>query len=565
MVGAKRGTALRRAIVVSLALLLAGAAAAEDMKAPRIAAADPDWQMAAASLSEPVSFSSLNSIAAPRFAGIATSSVPVLLPFDKDVLAGFQATKFFQAGPAGYDTVFALKTAEVPGLTDIRYREPVYVLMSGLRFTYELDGPSLPEGQPVKDLDALFPGITRTLHEFYVRYSFTRFGVTYVAAIYCRDIRPRPKILTCKQADRIADRFLRALKLAGGSPDAPGPASQPLTVARPEKTSPDFTYFSPGFLIPGTGRKPELSGRADYTVYARLRFPIKDAPAFANSQSFNNWGDCDFTGRTPRRLGKKGLAYSCKVNGRPLVFDESAGSNYSYPWRDNFCEHRYFYVGQCPAGQGHQGQDIRPSNCALFNSGADRCQAYRDVVVAAHDGMILRAPKQEAVYLFTNTADTHVRVRYMHMNPKLLDADGIVSGMAVRAGERLGLVANYNEFENGTTYHVHFDMQVPTRIGWVFVNPYMTLVSAYERLIDARGREIKDGDPVPPVAAVPPVILHPDIVPATAAEAHKEANVGAPVKLPEMKPAEAKLHKAKPRKKAKRVRHRRRYVHEGEE
>ena len=33
-------------------------------------------------------------------------------------------------------------------------------------------------------------------------------------------------------------------------------------------------------------------------------------------------------------------------------------------------------------------------------------------------------------------------------------------------------------------------MQVPTRDGWVFVNPYMTLVAAYERLIGARGDEI---------------------------------------------------------------------------
>ena len=37
----------------------------------------------------------------------------------------------------------------------------------------------------------------------------------------------------------------------------------------------------------------------------------------------------------------------------------------------------------------------------------------------------------------------------------------------------------------------------------------MTLVAAYERLIGARGTEIKPGDPVPPSAVVPPVIEHP--------------------------------------------------------
>lgn len=563
-----------RAVALTLALLTAASAMADEMKLPRTTAADPDWQMAA--LSAPDGFDALNNAAATRFPGIDKSSVPVLLPFDKDVLAGFQPTGFFQAGPAGYDAAFALRTADIGDLSDIRYRDPVYVLMSGLRFTYELDGPALPEGQPVKELDALFPGITRTLHEFYVRYSFTRYGVTYVAAIYCRDIRPRPKILTCKQADRVAERFLRALKLAGGNAAAAGPAAEQPPLARPEKTSPDFSYFSPGFIIPGSGRRPEISGRADYTVYARLRFPMNEAPAFANSQSFNNWGDCDFTGRTPRRLGKKGMSYTCKVNGLPLVFDEAAGRNYAYPWRDNFCEHRNFDVGQCPGGEGHQGQDIRPSNCGQLNAGADRCEPYRHDVVAVHDGMILRAAKQEAVYLFINTADAHVRVRYMHMNPKRLDADGVLSGKTVKAGEKLGLVANYNEYERGTTYHLHFDMQVPTRIGWVFVNPYMTLVASYEQLIGARGVEIKNGDPVPPIAAVPPVILNPDIKRATAAapiqsdtatDAPKDAVV--PPALPEPKPQQANVserkntqkadaHEAKPRKAKPRKRHVRR-------
>ena len=82
--------------------------------------------------------------------------------------------------------------------------------------------------------------------------------------------------------------------------------------------------------------KKDIGGRPDYTVYVRLRFPMKAAPAFANSQSFNNWGDCDFTGRSVRSPRRKDQSYSCNVNGRPLVFNESAPGNYSYPWRDNF-------------------------------------------------------------------------------------------------------------------------------------------------------------------------------------------------------------------------------------
>jgi hypothetical protein len=95
----------------------------------------------------------------------------------------------------------------------------------------------------------------------------------------------------------------------------------------------------------------------------------------------------------------------------------------------------------------------------------------------------------------------HIRLRYIHMSPKRLDEAGIVSGKHFAEGETIGQVGNYNDYERGTTYHLHFDMQVPTEFGYVFVNPYMTLVSAYERLIGARGTEIKE---VAQPAAPPP-------------------------------------------------------------
>lgn len=532
---------MKRAFLVALALLISDGAPAEEMKAPHISVATVDWDAAAASVPDrpagpsAEAFAKLNMAAEVVFPNIANSTVPVLLPFDTDGLvkelaanpaqppdktaqsaarfmrSGFQATKFFLTGPAGYDSAFSLALAGVPDLSDIRYAEPVYVLFSGFGMTYQLDGPALPGGELVKVLQNDFPGLRRYLHESYIRYSFERYGVTYVAAIYCLDTRPRSKILTCRQADRVMERFLRALKLAGGTPSA-NPTFGTLPFDRPKEESKDFSYFSPGFLIPNSGLKKEIGGRPDYTIYARLRFPLREAPAFANSQSFNNWGDCDFTGRSVRNPRRKDQPYSCNVNGRPLVFNEAAPGNYSYPWRDNFCEHRRYFVGQCPGGEGHQGQDIRPSSCTLFNDGADRCLPYQHDVVAAHDGFILRAPKQEAVYLFVNTANTHVRVRYIHMNPNQLDADGIVSGKLVHEGDLLGKVGNYNNRERGTTYHLHFDMQVPTRLGWVFVNPYMTLVSAYERLIGARGTEIKAGDAVPAVAGIPPAIRNPEPV-----------------------------------------------------
>ena len=77
-----------------------------------------------------------------------------------------------------------------------------------------------------------------------------------------------------------------------------------------------------------------------------------------------------------------------------------------------------------------------------------------------------------------------------------MDADGVLNGRRVAEGEKIGVVSNYLDHPNGTTRHLHFDVQVFTRDGWLWVNPYTTLISAYERLIRGRGREI---GPEPPV------------------------------------------------------------------
>jgi hypothetical protein len=192
------------------------------------------------------------------------------------------------------------------------------------------------------------------------------------------------------------------------------------------------------------------------------------------------------------------------VNDKPLVTDES--KNYAYPWRDNFCEHRYWYVSQCPAGIGHQGEDIRPGTCLERVTGSGRCSPYQNDVVAVSDGVLMRSPGDLALYLVIDKPGVHVRFRYLHMNPQMLDAAGMVSGRHVVAGEVLGAVANYERDGGGTSYHLHFDAQVPTKDGWVFVNPYMTLVAAYEHLIGARGKVVNDAmfappPPPPPVAA----------------------------------------------------------------
>jgi hypothetical protein len=83
-----------------------------------------------------------------------------------------------------------------------------------------------------------------------------------------------------------------------------------------------------------------------------------------------------------------------------------------------------------------------------------------------------------------------------------MDADGILNGRGVDEGEKIGMVSNYLDHPNGTSRHLHFDVQVFTRDGWLWVNPYVTLISAYERLIRGRGREIG------PEAATSPAVAH---------------------------------------------------------
>ena len=106
----------------------------------------------------------------------------------------------------------------------------------------------------------------------------------------------------------------------------------------------------------------------------------------------------------------------------------------------------------------------------------------------------------QAMLLLVNSRTEHVRFRYMHMSPEKLDADGMVHGRRVAEGEKVGVVSNYQGFQGGTTTHLHFDLQVFTRDGWVWVNPYSTLIVSYERLLGARGREIG-----PDLSAPPPI------------------------------------------------------------
>jgi hypothetical protein len=506
------------------------AAAAEEMQAPRLSHINADWNGVAADLSsigpltsppssaqsvEPVpdgsadgaqSIADLNRATGELFPDIAASPVPVLLPFDTtaflndraagttnkhadDYLSGFHLSPFFLPGPAGYDAMFTARASEMPEL-GISFSGQIDVFISGFALLYDLAEPVGMVDRPVKGFEAGLPGIRHVLLENYARNTFTRYGVPYVVSILCFDGGSRYRMISCRDAGKVAERFLKALHVAGGAPARQADAIEPATIERPEIPSTDFTFHSPGDIIAGTGFRSK-GGRADYTVYSKLRFPLLEAPAYANSQSFMNLGDCDSTGRVSVGMVGRIPSYRCRIGGATLLKDESAAGNYAYPWRDNFCEHRYFDVGQCPGGFGHQGQDIRPSSCKQRFEGGG-CQPYQHDVVAVRQGMVLRSSGQMPVYLFVNAPDEHIRFRYLHMFPRQLDEEGVYSGRILKEGEQFGKVGNFFQHERATTYHLHFDMQVPTRYGWVFVNPYMTLVAAYERLIGGRGAEINE-------------------------------------------------------------------------
>nr|WP_165445524.1 M23 family metallopeptidase [Bradyrhizobium uaiense] len=436
----------------------------------------------------------LNAATSPLFPGIARSPIPVLLPFDpasyldarqgagSDNLpvaryqADFRAVDLFQAGASGYDAVFSLDPGAGDGMPPRTFAKPVEVQISGSILVYDLADRLGGKGEPVKALAAQFPDMRRVIREGYLRYAFTRFGIPYVVSIQCLDSAPRAKRLACREATPVAERFLKALRIAGGQPSEPRGDIASSFAERPITQAVDFSYRPSGDIVAGSGGRRQQGGHADFTVYSQIRFPLDKAPAFAHSQSFAR-----------RKAG--------------ATADE-------YSWQDNFCEARSFEVGQCASGYGHQGQDIRPGACPADSK--DSCEPRQQAVVAVRDSIVIRSSQQQAATLQVNTRTEHVRFRYMHMNPSVMDVDGLLNGRRVAEGEKIGVVSNYLDHPNGTSRHLHFDVQVFTRDGWLWVNPYTTLVSAYERLIRGRGREIGP-EPGPAAAiahALPDDVLH---------------------------------------------------------
>ncbi len=225
-----------------------------------------------------------------------------------------------------------------------------------------------------------------------------------------------------------------------------------------------FTYAPPGSLVNGSG-----SGRVDKRVFAPgMRFPLESGPAYANSQVWGHGG-----GSGPRNTSQ------CDKE------------NFSYPWRDNYCETRTWSMPLCPSGNGHQGQDIRAATCEKGVHWA----------VAVADGTITNIGSY-SVYL---TASDGTRFDYLHMQDLL-----VKEGQKVRRGDRMGKVSNEFGGES-TTVHLHFNIrQNVAGVGLVYVPTYLSLVESYETLL---GLEPDAGPEAGPDAAGPAIPPAPPVGP----------------------------------------------------
>ena len=105
------------------ALLIATAAAADEMEPPRVALSPINWAEAATSLTDhgidtpAAEFARINAQTDKRFPGIATSSVPVLLPIDIDAYR-----KDVADGAA--DAAVAISNAAQPKTARLNTRAP---------------------------------------------------------------------------------------------------------------------------------------------------------------------------------------------------------------------------------------------------------------------------------------------------------------------------------------------------------------------------------------------------------------------------------------------------------
>ena len=244
-------------------------------------------------------------------------------------------------------------------------------------------------------------------------------------------------------------------------PDKPEPPTQPTTQPNPPPVAPQpgdqykdkgFRYFPPGKLpAQDAGR-----GREDRRVWLPdIIFPLKlsaDQHPHLNSQIWGYGGG---------GWGGRGAAGGSECD--PRNYDPRLQ-------RDNYCEVRGHSMPLCPAGRGHQGQDIRPPTC----------RDNKWEVVAVVDGIINMVTRNTTVGL---KAKDGTQYRYLHMHPRSIK---VRVGERVKQGQVLGRMSRYMGGKTQTTTHLHFDVRQRVKVGNqparnLYVPIYTSLIAAYRK------------------------------------------------------------------------------------
>lgn len=238
----------------------------------------------------------------------------------------------------------------------------------------------------------------------------------------------------------------------GPSPAPPADTTRGPDAPPPPTATPGFAYHPPGDLLAqdkGRGRV------GDRKVYApSIIFPLRlaqDQHPHMNSQIWG-YGGGGWNGK-----GAAGGSESDPRNYDPLQ------------QRDNYCEIRSWKMPLCPAGTGHQGQDIRPPS-------------YKDnywEAVAVADGTISNVTPNTTVQLKASDGTNYY---YLHMHPKSIR---VTIGQSVKQGDVLGRVSKYMGGRPATSLHLHFNVRQRIKRGNetldVYVPTFTSLIAALRR------------------------------------------------------------------------------------
>ncbi len=174
------------------------------------------------------------------FTGIGRSRVPVLLPFDTAAFlearlngapsslslaryqADFRPADMFDAGPAGYDAVFSLDPGAGDGMPQRIFAKPVEVQITGSDPDLRPQRSPGRQGRAGQVADGAISG-SAPFHPG--RLCALRLHAVRRCPMWCRssasNSTPRTKRLACREAYPVAERFLKALRIAGGLPSRP--------------------------------------------------------------------------------------------------------------------------------------------------------------------------------------------------------------------------------------------------------------------------------------------------------------------------------------------------------